>query len=150
MKQSTEEELKAAMATRKKRSTCSECGASRNRSRMMGGFNNQIIEFLEDNNITKRDSCINCVEKHFGYARELYKELLTLKQSATQVRGSVELNHVEVIGELRAATAESSEYELLYQELLSSERNYRYEGIEPDWIKIAGLIEDVKNTNGKK
>lgn len=140
----TAAEISEARATQRRQNACPVCGAAHQRSGFMRDFDLQIIEFLRENNITKRDSCIVCVEKHFGYARRLFMESLTLTSSA---KGSIELNHIDIIGELRAATEEASEYAELYSALLNAEREYRYEGTEPDWQTIAELIYDVKNTN---
>lgn len=147
----TEQELNQANAERRKINSCPICGAANRRSDAMRDFDLQIIEFLRTNRITKRDSCIACVEKHFGYAKQLFAELISLKQSnGNPARGSVELNHIEIIGELRAATEESGDYAELYNALLEAERNYRYEGLEPDWLAIAAMIEDVKNNNNNQ
>lgn len=144
---STPEEIAEARAAQKRQNACPVCGAAHKRTEAMRNFDLQIIEYLRENNITKRDSCIACVEKHFGYAKQLFAEALTLQNAP---RGSVELNHLEIIGELRAATEESSEYENLYFALLKAERDYRYEGTEPDWLAIAGLIAEVKDNTPTK
>ncbi len=112
----------------------------------MEHFNDHITDFLRRNHITRRDSCILCVEKHIGYAKALYRELLTLNRD---VKGSIELNHIELIGELRAATEEAQEYAELFEFLLNTERKYRYEGIEPDWLAIANSITKIKELENK-
>ena len=140
----TVSEIAEAAAQQRKQNACPVCGAANRRTDYMRDFDFQIIEFLRSNNITKRDSCIACVEKHFGYAMQLFRESLTLQDAP---KGSVELNHLEIIGELRAATEEASEYETLYFALLQAERDYRYEGLEPDWPKIAQMIAEVKTKN---
>ena len=128
--------------TERKNKICPICGARNKREQRITDFNFHIVEFLRENNITKRDSCIQCVEKHVGYARRLYFELLTLNDKTS---GSAELNHIDIIGELRAATEEASEYPELYEELLDAERGYRYEGKEPDWYTICEMIAGIKN-----
>ncbi len=124
------------------RKICPTCGARR----QMEHFNDRIVDFLRQNHITRRDSCILCVEKHIGYAKALYRELLTLNRD---VKGSIELNHLEIIGELRAATEEAQEYAELFAFLLDTERQYRYEGLEPDWNAIANHILKIKEQETK-
>ena len=80
-------------------------------------------------------------------AKRLFAESLTLQDAP---RGSIELNHLDIIGELRAATEEASEYETLYRTLLQAERDYRYEGLEPAWSKIAEMIVEVKSNSSKE
>lgn len=143
----TPEEIAAASAEQRRRNACPVCGARHRRTEFMREFDLQLIEFLRTNNITRRDSCITCVEKHIGYAKRLFAESLTLQDAP---RGSIELNHLDIIGELRAATEEASEYETLYRTLLQAERDYRYEGLEPAWSKIAEMIVEVKSNSSKE
>ena len=136
----TKEELLEKEAQLKKQRSCPACGAHRDRAMQMGRFEDEIVSWLRTNNVTKRDSCLDCVKKHIGYALALCKESLTLNKD---VKGSVMLNHLETIGELRAATEEASQYPVLYDYLLDIERQYRYQGTIPNWIETAQKIDDV-------
>ncbi len=143
----TREELDEKLAEREKQAKCPSCGAMRDRIYQMERHNDSFLEFIRQNQIVKRDSCILCVEKHLGKAKVLFEEMLTAKgkQDNADARIKVEINHLEVIGNLQAATDEAQEFIELWDYLLTAERAYRYEGIAPDWEKIAGLIIAVKD-----
>ena len=100
-----------------------------------------IIELIRELRLIKRDSCIQCVEKHIGKALVLYKELLTSTETNNV---NVELNHLEIIGNLQAATDEAEQWPELYDAIDVAERGYRYKGEEPNWIEIAEKIKAGK------
>jgi hypothetical protein len=74
---------------------------------------------------------------------EYYKEMLTANGSGTAegtAAVNVKLNHLSVLGHLGCAIEESDEFADLQAAIIKEERNYRYEGVEPDWIYLAALI----------
>ncbi len=129
---------------RQKRRECPHCGADRDKMERMMHFHRSIIEHLRDALLVKRDSCIQCVQKHIGKAMVLYKELLT----ATETNNvNVELNHLEIIGNLQAGADEAQEWPELYEAIDLAEREYRYKGIGPDWGLLAKMIADAQKLN---
>lgn len=137
---STLEEVKKGLTQKKKEEKCPVCGGSRKREDFMRQMENSLSRFIRENDLGKRESCLFCVKKHVGKAFVLYKELLSAEPSR-EGEGKVNglLNHLEIIGNLQAAADEATQYRELYSLLLESERSYRYEGIAPDWEKIALL-----------
>lgn len=122
---------------------CPVCSARRDREQRVARFEHDILEYLRNSRIIKRDSCILCVQKHVGRAMEYYNEMLTAKNSG-KMDGTAEINvmmnHLAILGHLGCAIEESDDYSDLQRALLEQERSYRYEGIEPDWRYIAALI----------
>lgn len=138
-----EQKVKERQLQAEKTASCPVCGARRARERVMSRFEQDILSFLRDNRLVAMDSCILCVQKHVGTAMQLYKELLRATASGTtdgKAAVNVKLNHLAIIGELQCAIKESTEYTDLNTALIAQERQYRYEGIEPDWSYIAALI----------
>ena len=122
---------------------CQTCGARIDRERTMSRFETDVLSFLRHNRFIRRDSCILCVQKHIGAAMQYYREMLNAKNSGTVSHTAVvniKLNHLSIIGELQCAIDESMEYTELNEAIIQQERNYRYEGIEPNWEIIAALI----------
>lgn len=122
---------------------CPVCGARRERERTMSRFESDIVEYLRQQRVFKRDSCILCVQKHVGRAMEYYKEMLTAQGSGAAdgtAAVNVKLNHLAVLGQLGCAFEEADDFSDLQTALLEQERKYRYEGIEPDWQYLAALI----------
>lgn len=115
----------------------SERGFKRYYGGMFDRIEDTLVEYIRRNNTVQRDSCIECVKKHVGYAKRLIEESKTLTSSD---KGSILMNHLDTIGELRAATDEASAYTELHDLLLSSERAYRYYGATPDWDAIVNLM----------
>lgn len=112
-------------------------------------FDDGMMQYIRSNHLFKRESCILCVEKHIGAAREYYREMLKAAgsgNSSGDAKISVELNHLSVIGQLALAMEEAEEYEELYELLKATERIYRYEHIEPNWSEIAIKILAVKES----
>lgn len=123
---------------------CPVCGKHRENERRMRQFNLGILDFIHDQRIVKMDSCILCVKKHVGRAMVYYEEMLTAKDSGKSdgtASVNVPLNHLKVIGHLGCAVEESEDFTELHQTLLQMERDYRYEGIAPDWVKLANMVE---------
>lgn len=131
-----------------KTAKCPVCSAKREREQTMSRFEQNILLFLQNNRIVNMDSCIICVQKHVGAAMALHKEMLTADGSGTlngDATVNIKLNHLAIIGELQCAIKESVEYTDLHTALIKQERQYRYEGIEPDWNYIAALIVEYEN-----
>lgn len=138
-----EQKRKERAEQAEKTAKCPVCGARREREQRMSRFEMDILDFIRNNRLVKRDSCILCVQKHVGRAMEYYKELLTAKDSGTDdgtAAVNVKLNHLAIIGELGCAIDESDQYADLQAAIIEQERQYRYEGIEPDWEYLAALI----------
>lgn len=138
-----EQKIKERQLQAEKTAKCPVCGARRERERTMSRFEHDILSFLRDNRLVKRDSCILCVQKHIGKAMQYYNEMLTAKDSGKAdgtAAVNVKLNHLAIIGELGCAIDESDQYAELQTAILEQERQYRYEGIEPNWTYIASLI----------
>lgn len=122
---------------------CPVCGARREREQRMSRFESDILDYLRNNRLIKRDSCILCVQKHIGTAMRYYAEMMTAKDSGKvdgEAAVNIKLNHLAIIGELGCARDEAEEYTDLYNAIKEQERNYRYEGIEPDWRLLAAMI----------
>lgn len=81
-----------------------------------------------------RDSCIECVEKHFGAAYVLLSE--THDGHCFRLRA---------IGHLHEAADESQSWPELHQALRSARRAYQGEGLMPDWESISRMIAEVRN-----
>ena len=131
----------AKVAELEKQRTCQTCGTERKQMMYMHGFEQSIIQYLRDSRLVKRDSCIQCVEKHVGKALVLYKELLTASETNNV---NAELNHLEIIGNLQAATDEAEQWPELHKAIDTAEREYRYKGNGPDWEMLAKVIGTVK------
>lgn len=138
-----EQKMKERAVQAEKERKCPVCGARRDREQRMSRFESDILSYLRQNRMVKRDSCLLCVQKHVGRAMEYYKEMLTAKNSGTatgEAAVNVMLNHLSVLGHLGCAIEESDDYAEVQDALIEQERQYRYEGIEPDWRYIAALI----------
>jgi hypothetical protein len=138
----TPEEAAAHRAKLEAQRTCPTCGAERDKAMRMHGFEQGIVQHIREQRLVKRDSCILCVEKHIGKALVLYKELLTAAETNNV---NVELNHLEIIGNLQAATDEAEQWPELHKAIDTAEREYRYKGNGPDWREIFGMIQVAKN-----
>lgn len=126
-----------------KTAKCPVCGARREREQRMSRFEHDILDFIRQNRLVKRDSCILCVQKHVGKAMEYYKEMITAKDSGKAdgtAAVNIKLNHLAIIGELGCAIDEADEFSDLQTAIQDQERAYRYEGVEPDWEYLAALI----------
>lgn len=122
---------------------CPVCGAKREREQRMSRYEMDILDFIRSNRLVKRDSCLLCVEGHIGHAYKLFKEMMGAKGSGKSdgtAAINLKLNHLEIIGDLRCAADEAEEYTDLFGAIKQQERQYRYEGIEPDWQYLAALI----------
>ena len=149
----TEAELREKLEEQKRQKKCPTCGSRIDREMRMHRFHADIVDFLRENRVVKYDSCILCVKKHIGYAMALYDEMLKSKGSGTAdgiAKVNVILDELKLIGNLQAAIDESEDFTELNEQIKTDERAYRYEGIEPNWSKIAELIVKyiVKNANG--
>ena len=112
---------------------------------MMRLFEDEIGRFLRENRFVKMDSCILCVQKHVSRAMIYYEELMTAQGSGTAdgtASVSVMKNHLKILGHLGCAIEESEDYPELNAMLIETERNYRYEGLGPDWGKIMEKLRD--------
>lgn len=136
---------------------CPKCGHSTIGMSRMRSFENSISNFLLTLNASGSSSldaktCLMCIEKHIGDAMTLYKELITADGSGNnsgEASVNTYRNHLEIIGNLCEAYKESTDFIELHDLILISERNYRYEGIEPDWNRIMELMLKEKNKISK-
>ena len=140
----TEAELKAKLEERKRQEKCPTCGARRYDEMTMQRFHADIVVFLRERRVVKYDSCMICVKGHIGEAMTLYNEIMKAKGSgkADTQEGKVDimLNELGIIGNLRAAFKEAEDWPELHEQIKTDERAYRYEGIGPNWTRIAELI----------
>lgn len=147
-KEELEAKLKQQRAEREAAEKCPTCGARRNRESMMRRFEDEIGRFLRENRFVKMDSCILCVQKHVSRAMIYYEELMTAQGSGTAdgtASVSVMKNHLKILGHLGCAIEESEDYPELNAMLIETERNYRYEGLGPDWGKISDQLKVVSD-----
>ena len=137
---STKEEAAAKIAELNKQRDCPVCGPKRNRVAELSRHSDGIVTFLRDNNFRLgQDSCILCVEKHIADAKR------AIEKQRQEIEGiKIELQRLAVIGNLREATDESTEFSELHDLLAIQERQYRYNDKDPDWEKIATVILEVK------
>ena len=133
-------EAKKILAQQAKEKKCPVCGGERKRMDFMERMEDSLAMFIRENDLAKRESCLFCVKKHVGKALVLFRELENFDPGKTG-KGKINalLNHLEIIGNLQAAADEAAQYPELYTLLLESERSYRYEGLPPDWEKIAEI-----------
>lgn len=130
-----------------KQAKCPTCGAIRERVRRMGRFEDEIVRWLRETNAVASDSCILCVEKHVSRALVLWEELLSAAGSGAKdgsAAVNVYRNHIKIIGHLGNAYDESADFQELHELLKAAERNYRYEGIAPDWPALLALMGKIK------
>ena len=128
--------------------SCPTCGNAQARVRMMRRFEDEIGHFLRENRFVKMDSCILCVQKHVSRAMVYHEELMTAQGSGTAdgtASVSVMKNHLKILGHLGCAIEESEDYPELNALLIETERNYRYEGLGPDWGKISDQLKVVSD-----
>ena len=147
-KEELEAKFKQQRAEREAAEKCPTCGARRNRESMMRRFEDEIGHFLRENRFVKMDSCILCVQKHVSRAMIYYEELMTAQGSGTAdgtASVSVMKNHLKILGHLGCAIEESEDYPELNAMLIETERNYRYEGLGPDWGKISDQLKVVSD-----
>ena len=93
-------------------------------------------------------------EMHDGYEAMKYVEAIRniVVYSGTSdgsASVSVMKNHLKILGHLGCAIEESEDFTELNDLLIQTERNYRYEGLGPDWEKILDFLskeETLKNT----
>jgi hypothetical protein len=137
----TPEQFEAHKAELEKQRKCKHCGADRDAMMRMHAFGQSIIDFLRDARLVKRESCIQCVEKHVGKALVLHGELL---RATDENNVNVGLNHLEIIGNLQAALDEAEAWPELWAAIDVAEREYRYKGVGPDWVKLAEKVNAVK------
>ena len=146
-KEALEEKLKQQKQEREASEKCPTCGARRFRETSMRKFEDEIGRFLHENRFVKMDSCILCVEKHVARAMVYHEELMTAKDSgASDGTASVSVikNHLKILGHLGCAIEESEDFTELNELLIRTERNYRYEGLGPDWEKIQEYLINEK------
>ena len=146
----TPEEIAAASTEQRRRNACPTCGAIRERMRHMEHFEDEIVRWLRETNAAASDSCILCVEKHVSRALVLWEELLSAAGSGAKdgsAAVNVYRNHIKIIGHLGNAYDESADFPELHELLKAAERNYRYEGIAPDWPALLAAMEAVKAKN---
>ena len=146
----TPEEIAAASTEQRRRNACPTCGAIRERMRHMERFEDEIVRWLRETNAAASDSCILCVEKHVSRALVLWEELLSAAGSGAKdgsAAVNVYRNHIKIIGHLGNAYDESADFPELHELLKAAERNYRYEGIAPDWPALLAEMEAVKAKN---
>ena len=140
----TEAELRTKLEERKRQEKCPTCGARRYDEMTMTRFHADIVDFLRGHRVVKHDSCIICVKKHIGTAMTLHDEMLKARNSGKPDTGTAKVNlqmdELKLIGNLQCALDECEDFPELYEQIKTDERAYRYEGIEPNWPKIAELI----------
>lgn len=130
-----------------KQAKCPTCGAIRERMGRMTRFEDEIVRWLRETNAAASDSCILCVEKHVSRALVLWEELLSAAGSGAKdgsAAVNVYRNHIKIIGHLGNAYDESADFQELHELLKAAERNYRYEGIAPDWPALLALMGKIK------
>ncbi len=130
-----------------KQAKCPTCGAIRERMGRMTRFEDEIVHWLRETNAAASDSCILCVEKHVSRALVLWEELLSAAGSGAKdgsAAVNVYRNHIKIIGHLGNAYDESADFQELHELLKAAERNYRYEGIAPDWPALLALMGKIK------
>lgn len=146
----TPEEIAAVSTEQRRRNACPTCGAIRERMWRMEHFEDEIVRWLRETNAAASDSCILCVEKHVSRALVLWEELLSAAGSGAKdgsAAVNVYRNHIKIIGHLGNAYDESADFPELHELLKAAERNYRYEGIAPDWPALLAAMEAVKAKN---
>lgn len=139
--------IAATREAAEKQAKCPTCGAIRERLGRMERFEDEIVRWLRETNAAASDSCILCVEKHVSRALVLWEELLSATGSgAKDGRAAVNVyrNHIKIIGHLGNAYDESADFPELHELLKGAERNYRYEGIAPDWPALLAAMGKIK------
>lgn len=142
--------IAATREAAEKQAKCPTCGAIRERMGRMTRFEDEIVRWLRETNAAASDSCILCVEKHVSRALVLWEELLSVAGSGAKdgsAAVNVYRNHIKIIGHLGNAYDESADFPELHEQLKAAERNYRYEGIAPDWPALLAAMEAVKQKN---
>ena len=142
--------IAATREAAEKQAKCPTCGAIRERLGRMTRFEDEIVRWLRETNAAASDSCILCVEKHVSRALVLWEELLYAAGSGAKdgsAAVNVYRNHIKIIGHLGNAYDESADFPELHELLKAAERNYRYEGIAPDWPALLAEMEAVKQKN---
>ena len=142
--------IAATREAAEKQAKCPTCGAIRERVGRMTRFEDEIVRWLRETNAAASDSCILCVEKHVSRALVLWEELLSAACSGAKdgsAAVNVYRNHIKIIGHLGNAYDESADFPELHELLKAAERNYRYEGIAPDWPALLAEMEAVKQKN---
>lgn len=143
----TELEFQQQRERNEKQRKCPTCGAIRERMWRMEHFEDEIVRWLRETNAAASDSCILCVEKHVSRALVLWEELLSAAGSGAKdgsAAVNVYRNHIKIIGHLGNAYDESADFPELHELLKAAERNYRYEGIAPDWAALLTAMEKIK------
>lgn len=133
--------------------SCPVCAARKNREQIIHRFENDIIQMLHSVSLVSLDSCILCVQKHISRAMTYYEEMLTASNSGMSdgtASVNMKINHLKVLGHLGCAIEESDDFTELHQLLIDYERAYRYEGISPDWKKLAAEIVKVEESQKKQ
>lgn len=149
----TPEELRAKLEERKRQEKCPTCGARRHDEMTMHRFHADIVDFLRERRVVKYDSCILCVKKHIGTAMTLHDEVMKAKGSGTAdgtAKVNIMLDELKLIGNLQAAMDESEDFPELHEQIKVDERAYRYEGIGPNWKRIAELIVKYEEDASRK
>lgn len=139
--------IAATREAAEKQAKCPTCGAIRERMGRMTRFEDEIVRWLRETNAAASDSCILCVEKHVSRALVLWEELLSAAGSGAKdgsAAVNVYRNHIKIIGHLGNAYDESADFQELHELLKAAERNYRYEGIAPDWPALLALMGKIK------
>ena len=129
--------------TQSNQKPCKTCNSARGARDRFDMLNYELMYYLKNNRVIRRDSCILCVQKHIGRAMEYYTEMLTAIGSGKpsgEAAIDVKLTHLSILGHLGCAIEEADEYTDLQEYLIAQERNYRYDGVEPNWKEIAALI----------
>ena len=88
----------------------------------------------EPGKVVSRDSCLECVTKHFSAALVLSSEIFA---------GYNKYEYL-FIGHLHEAHEESQEFPKLYAELVKARREYQRKKIMPDFNKIIEIISETK------
>lgn len=139
--------IAATREAAEKQAKCPTCGAIRERLGRMERFEDEIVRWLRETNAAASDSCILCVEKHVSRALVLWEELLSAAGSGAKdgsAAVNVYRNHIKIIGHLGNAYDESADFPELHELLKAAERNYRYEGIAPDWPALLAAMGKIK------
>lgn len=95
---------------------------------------NQSEILYEPGRIVSRESCLECVTKHFSAAIVLSSEIFS---------GYKQYEYL-FIGHLHEAHEEAQEFPKLYSELIKARREYQREKIIPDFDKIIEIISETR------
>lgn len=140
------ERKKTQDAERQKKESCAACNARIDREKRMNRACEDILRIVRENRIVKLDSCMLCVKKHVARAMVYADELHYASGSGTAdgtASVNIPMNVLKIIGHLGCAIEESEDFPEINAALVKAERQFRYEGVIPQWESICALTETV-------